>query len=102
MHADLTPYLRLMAEKNASDLFFTVGAPPNIKIDGETAPLKEAPLNSERVRDLAYSILSEKQQREFEATMEMNLAIGLHIEARGCHRKRGGIHGHVLGDRRVA
>ena len=31
MPADLTPYLRLMAEKNASDLFFTVGAPPNIK-----------------------------------------------------------------------
>ncbi|HRG14563.1 MAG TPA: PilT/PilU family type 4a pilus ATPase [Pseudomonadota bacterium] len=77
MHADLTPYLRLMAEKNASDLFFTVGAPPNIKIDGETAPLKEPVLNAEQVRDLAYSILSEKQQREFEATMEMNLALGL-------------------------
>lgn len=77
MHADLTPYLRLMAEKNASDLFFTVGAPPNIKIDGETAPLKESPLNAERVRDLAYSILSEKQRCEFEATMEMNLALSL-------------------------
>lgn len=77
MHADLTPYLRMMAEKNASDLFFTVGAPPNIKIDGETAPLPAPALQPEQVRDLAYSIMSEQQQKDFEATMEMNLAIGM-------------------------
>ncbi len=94
MPADLTPYLRLMAEKNASDLFFTVGAPPNIKIDGETAPLKEALLKPETVRDLAYSILSEKQQKEFEATMEMNLAIGMPRTGRyrvNVYRQRGDV-----------
>lgn len=77
MHSDLTPYLQLMAQKNASDLFFTVGAPPNIKIDGETGPLNEPQLTADKVHDLAYSIMNEKQQKEFEATMEMNLAIGL-------------------------
>ena len=74
---DLTAYLRLMAEHHASDLFFSVGAPPSIKIDGNTRHVGEAPLSTETVRDLAYSILSDKQQREFEGTMEMNLAIGL-------------------------
>ena len=94
MHADLTPYLRMMAEKNASDLFFTVGAPPNIKIDGETAPLKEPALKPEQVRDLAYSIMSEKQQKEFEATMEMNLAIGMPGTGRyrvNVYRQRGDV-----------
>ena len=94
MQADLTPYLQMMAQKNASDLFFTVGAPPNIKIDGETMPLKQATLGAEQVRDLAYSIMTEKQQKEFEATMEMNLAIGLPKTGRyrvNVYRQRGDV-----------
>ena len=34
---DLTPLFRLMAEKKASDLFFTAGAPLQIKIQGSNA-----------------------------------------------------------------
>jgi len=37
---DITPLFKLMVEKNASDLFFSVGAPPNIKIEGITAWFK--------------------------------------------------------------
>jgi len=36
---DLFPYLKLMVEKSASDLFFSVGAQPNIKIEGVTHPI---------------------------------------------------------------
>ncbi|MBK8283503.1 MAG: PilT/PilU family type 4a pilus ATPase [Ahniella sp.] len=92
MSADLTPYLRLMANKNASDLFLTVGAPPNIKIDGETLPLSEPPLDSESLHKLAYSVMNEHQQREFEATLEMNLALGMPTIGRfrvNVYRQRG-------------
>lgn len=33
-------FLSLMVEKGASDLFFSVGAPVNAKIEGITYPLK--------------------------------------------------------------
>ena len=36
---DIEPFLKLMADKEASDLFFSVGAPPTIKIKGKTTPL---------------------------------------------------------------
>ena len=92
MAIELTQFLQGMAEKKASDLFFSVGAPPNIKIDGETRHLGETSLSAETVRDLAYSVMSDKQQREFEATMEMNLAIDLADAGRfrvNIYRQRG-------------
>ena len=77
MAIELNRFLHLMAERKASDLFFSVGAPPNLKVNGETIHLDETPLDAQTVRELAYSVMNDKQQREFEATMEMNLAIGL-------------------------
>jgi twitching motility protein PilU len=94
MEIELTHFLRLMADRHASDLFFTVGAPPNIKVDGETSHLGETPLGQEEVHTLAYSVMNEKQQSEFEATMEMNLAIALANTGRfriNIYRQRGNI-----------
>jgi len=92
MAIELTRFLHLMAERKASDLFFSVGATPHIKVDGETQHLDGPPLTSENLRDLAYSIMSDRQQREFEATMEMNLALGLPETGRfrvNVYRQRG-------------
>jgi len=94
MEIELTHFLRLMAERHASDLFFTVGAPPNLKVDGETFPLGETPLAPEDVHRLAYSLMNDRQQAEFEASMEMNLAITLADTARfrvNLYRQRGNI-----------
>jgi twitching motility protein PilU len=91
---ELTAFLRLMAERRASDLFVSVGAPPAIKIDGETHHAGSTPLMPEAVRDLAYSIMTDKQQKEFEASMEMNLAIGLPDTGRfrvNVYRQRGNV-----------
>ena len=41
---NIEPYLRLMAQKNASDLYFTTGAPPSIKIEGQLKPISNKPL----------------------------------------------------------
>ena len=69
--------LGMMAQKKASDLFLSVGAPPSIKIEGETFHLGQQPLAQADLHALAYSVMNERQQKEFEATMEMNLAISL-------------------------
>ena len=74
---DIVPYLKLMVQKSASDLFFSTGAPANIKTEGATLPVGDKPMQPGHVRKLAYSIMSDDQIREFEATFECNLAISI-------------------------
>jgi len=71
---EITTYLNLMVEKNASDLFFSVGTPVNIKIEGDTKHIGEAPLTTADVRQLAYSIMSDDQISEYEGSLELNMA----------------------------
>jgi Tfp pilus assembly ATPase PilU len=42
---ELQDLLRKMADTNASDLFLTTGAPPYIKVNGESWPLFCRPSN---------------------------------------------------------
>jgi twitching motility protein PilU len=74
---DLAPYLRLMVQRNGSDLYFSTGACPHVKIEGITAAIGETPLAVGEVNKLAYSVMSDEQVREFESTMECNLAISV-------------------------
>lgn len=77
MDTDVLPYLKLMVEQNASDLFFSVGAIPHIKLEGVMIPLQAPVMQPGDVKALAYGIMSQKQQAQFEATLEMNLSISL-------------------------
>ena len=81
-----------MVDKNASDLFFSTGAPVNIKIEGKTAPVGHNSLEPGVVKKLAYSLMNDEQIRQFEATMEMNLAISVQNIGRfrvNIYRQRG-------------
>ena len=89
---DISAYLKLMVDKNASDLFFSTGAPVNIKIEGKTAPVGHNSLEPGVVKKLAYSLMNDEQIRQFEATMEMNLAISVQNIGRfrvNIYRQRG-------------
>ena len=70
----ITPLLQLAAEKKASDLFFSVGAPVNIKIDGIAMPVNSQLLDAEVIKRIAYEMMTPKQIAEFEAKMEMNFS----------------------------
>jgi twitching motility protein PilU len=70
----LTPLFKLMAEKQASDLFLSAGAPVSIKILGTIMPVNQQIIDPETSRKIAYEIMSDKQIREFEETMEMNFS----------------------------
>ena len=65
---------KLMAEKQASDLFISCGAPINLKVNGMVQPVSTQPMDVETVRRIAYELMSKEQAREFENTMEMNLS----------------------------
>jgi twitching motility protein PilU len=64
--------LQLMAEKNASDIYLSVGAPINIKISGKAVPVNQTVMTPDAVRHLLYEILTEKQARLFEDELELN------------------------------
>ncbi|HET7923097.1 MAG TPA: type IV pili twitching motility protein PilT, partial [Gammaproteobacteria bacterium] len=63
---NISPYLKLMVEKKASDLYFTSNAPVKIKIEGKQIPVGKTLLTPEMVKEAAYGIMSEKQVRSFE------------------------------------
>ena len=70
----VTPLLKLASDRKASDLFFSVGAPVNIKIDGVTVPVNAQLMNAETIKRIAYELMSSRQIIEFEASMEMNFS----------------------------
>lgn len=74
---DISTYLKLMVDHNASDLFFSVGAPVNIKIEGETRPVGNNHLTPADVHKLAYSIMNDDQIAAFESHLELNMAFSV-------------------------
>ena len=74
---DITPYLKLMVEKNASDIFLTVNSPVKIKIEGQATPVGKTVLTSELCKAAAYGIMNDYQVRQFEENMEVDFAIAL-------------------------
>ncbi|MGB5453989.1 MAG: PilT/PilU family type 4a pilus ATPase [Sedimenticolaceae bacterium] len=91
---ELAPYLRLMVQRNGSDLYFSTGACPHIKISGQTVAIGEQKLGAGDVSALAYSIMSDEQVREFEGTMECNLAVSVNSLGRfrvNVFRQRGDV-----------
>jgi twitching motility protein PilU len=74
---DIGYFLKLMTEKNASDMFLTTGAPVNIKVEGKLYPLGNTGLPTGMVKKIAYSLMDEGQVPAFERDLELNLAIAV-------------------------
>jgi len=72
---DIAPYLKLMVDKQASDVYFSTGAPVMIAIEGKAMRVGEQILKPGVVKQMAYSVMNDDQQREFEEELEMNCAI---------------------------
>jgi twitching motility protein PilU len=68
---------QIMADKKASDIFVSVGAPINIKINGVAVPVNQTMMTPDTVRQLLYEVLNERQIKEYEEEMELNTAVAL-------------------------
>ena len=69
--------LRLMVAKKASDLFITSDFPPAIKVDGIVSPVTNQTLTAQQSREIARSVMNDRQASEFDATRECNFAISI-------------------------
>ncbi len=72
---NLQPYLQLMSEQQASDMYFTTGAPVSVRIEGEMRPVGKSMLNPGMTKKLAYDLLSPAQIKDFERNLELNLGV---------------------------
>ena len=73
----LEPFLTVMVQRQASDLYFVTGAAPSIKVQGSTTPIAKKPFLPGQVQKLAYSLLTDEQVRDFEINREFNLGFTL-------------------------
>ena len=70
--------LRLMLERNGSDLHITVGSPPGIRQRGELVPIENMkPLSPRDTMEMILSLLSEEQRRRFETELELDFAYSI-------------------------
>ncbi|KAF0808357.1 type IV pili twitching motility protein PilT [Alcanivorax xiamenensis] len=76
--------LKLMVQKDGSDLFITAGVPPSMKVHGKVVPVTRNALTPDMTRDLVFGVMSEKQRKEFVDQHECNFA----LSSRGIGRFR--------------
>jgi len=74
---DLTPYLKFMIEKDASDLFITVNVPVKVKLEGKMKSVGKTVLTPELAKAAAYGIMNEDQIESFEETRDLDFAISM-------------------------
>ena len=73
---EIRDFLKIMVERDASDVYLTVDSPPIYRIHGVTQPVGDSKLTNEQMVPLANAVMrTGKQREEFEETMEMNLAL---------------------------
>jgi len=71
---EMFDYLKLMVKYDASDLYFTTGAPVSAKIQGIIKPMEKTTLPAGRANELAHALMNKEQAAEFAQKPEMNLA----------------------------
>lgn len=74
--ARLDELLQIIATRKASDLHWSAGSPPWIRVDGKLVPLPMDPLTPEASRTLAEEILTPEQIQQVEAGIEVDLSFG--------------------------
>jgi twitching motility protein PilU len=72
----LDKLFHLMAEKGASDIFISAGAPIAIKIQGTAIPVNQQNMDPPTIKKMAYELLTPEQIQIFEHDRELNLSIG--------------------------
>ncbi|MGA0934432.1 MAG: PilT/PilU family type 4a pilus ATPase [Pseudohongiellaceae bacterium] len=72
---ELKDLLKVMIDKDGSDLFLSTGAPPSMKAFGKLVPMTDKVLPPGYTKKIAYSMMNDDQIAEFEKSPEMNLAL---------------------------
>lgn len=67
---------QLMADRKASDIFVSAGAPIQIKINGVIMPINQQLMEPAIIQRMAYELLTPEQIERFEKDRELNISFG--------------------------
>ena len=81
---DITPWLREMVRRGASDLYLKAFAPPSLRVNGALTQLPDSKLTPEQTDEIGREIMSESERTAFAETSEMDIA--LYVEGIGRFR----------------
>lgn len=79
---DITQLLAFTMQNEASDLHLSPKNPPVIRTHGDLKRIKSDPLESDDIRSMLYSVMTEDQRAEFERELELDFAIAFGEKAR--------------------
>lgn len=79
---DISELLAFTKKNNASDLHLTSGHAPMLRINGDMVPIRVAPLTSDQVVSMIYSIMGERDRVEYEKEFEVDFSVHLANEGR--------------------
>ena len=74
MDFDFAQVLTEVMELGVSDLHITAGSPPAVRDRGRLRPLDYPKLSTQQTRELAYSILTDDQQKRLENDRQVDLS----------------------------
>ena len=74
---DIKKLLKSVLAFKSSDLHLVVGSEPQIRIDKELRALNLPVLNAKDVEEMAYSLIEDKQKKEFEEHNELDFSFEL-------------------------
>jgi twitching motility protein PilU len=75
MSGNMEKVLRLMVQRQASDLYLSSGAPVQFKIHGTTVPMSEQQLTAAQVRSLLSEVLTAEHLQELDGSGELNVGV---------------------------
>jgi len=78
---DIQPYLNLLVEKSASDLFFTADSAVKLKVEGRVTSVGKTTLTPDLVESAANGIMDDRLRQLFSDTWECDFAIALPDES---------------------
>jgi twitching motility protein PilT len=69
--------LQLTVKNDASDLHITTYIPPRIRVYGALKSIDHPPLTPAETKQVIYSLLTDKQKKQFEEKLELDFSFGL-------------------------
>lgn len=78
----LPELLMSTVELDASDLHITTNSAPQVRVDGLLRPLGLPQLGAAETKQLVYSVLTDRQKKQFEETHELDFSFGIRGIAR--------------------
>ena len=79
---EITELLKFTLENKASDLHLSGASQPIVRIDGELQRIKTDTLDSDGIRGMLFSVMTEEQRAMYERDLELDFAVSFGQDAR--------------------